>query len=239
MSDTAETTPSAATRRAARRPRRAKAQPDGTAPAPRGHATGRGYRVGGDHPALHWIVVVGTILTGIASFMISFTSLLAVAVWQRTPKEFHALTPVMVDLPVIVFSVATMIFKYREQVGAMWFARILSWFVTALSSGANFLHTASISGLATYEDWIGASFNGLAPIFVYCSTEILAALITRPKAKDTAVAKAKATLKAAQAELKAERAAHKKSATAFAAEIQAMSDEVARQHRVFTERAVR
>jgi hypothetical protein len=203
-----------------RSPKRAAKAENAAEPASssRGHATGKGFRIGGDHPSLHWIVVIGTILTGLASFTISFTSLLAVAVWQRTPEEIHVLTPVMIDLPVIVFSVATMIFKHREQRGAMWFARILSWFVTALSSGANFLHTASIGGLDTYEDWIGAGFNGLAPIFVYCTTEILGSILTRPKPKETALAKSKAALKLAQDTLKAERAAHKKALASLTSE---------------------
>jgi hypothetical protein len=164
------------------------------------HKTGAGARIGGDHIALQYVVIAGVVLTALASFTISFTSLLAVAEWQATPEYLAFLTPLMVDLPVVVFSVATIMFRHREQRGGEWAARALAIVMTAVSSSANFLHTASVRGLDGYEDWIGASFNALAPILVLCCTEVLGGLITRPRASQAPVARARAQLLAARVE---------------------------------------
>ncbi len=165
--------------------------------------TGAGARIGGDHIALHTIVVVGVIIVALVSFAISFTSLLAVAEWQGTPDMLHVLTPLMVDAPVVVFTTATIIFKHREQPVAMWMSRTLSVVATAASSGANFLHTVSVRGLTSYEDWIGASFNAAAPILVLCCTEILGHLITRPKAERGKLQRLEAQVKTLTKQLRA------------------------------------
>lgn len=163
-----------------RRRRAARPKPEEQQPQ-RHHATGAGMRLGGDHPAFFYIEVIGTIAVAVAAFTISVTGLLAVARWQHTPDLLHFLTPVMVDLPIAVFTTMTITFKYREQLLPMWFARILSFVFAGFSSVANFLHTASVGGLDGYEAIIGATFNGVAPLIVLACTELLGHLITRPK----------------------------------------------------------
>lgn len=171
--------------RPTRSTRTKKATPPAPADAPqRRHATGAGMRLGGDHPALFYIEVWGTIAVALAAFTISVSGLLAVARWQHTPDFLHFLTPVMVDLPIAVFTTMTITFKYREQHLPMWLARVLSFAFAGFSAAANFLHTTSVSGgLDTYEQWIGAVFNGVAPLVVLACTEFLGHLITRPKAE--------------------------------------------------------
>lgn len=159
------------------------------------HITGAGARKSGDHIALFAIEVAGTIAIALAAFTVSVTSLLAVAEWQRTPDVLHFLTPVMVDLPVVVFTTMTITFKYREQLAPKWFARILAFVLTTFSSIANFLHTAEVGGLGTYEAWVGACFNAAAPWIVLCCTELLGHLITRPKGERGLVARQKAEIK--------------------------------------------
>lgn len=143
--------------------------------------TGAGQRLGGDHPAFHFIAIIGLVLVALSSFVISFTALLAVAEWQHTPERIHFMTALEIDLPIVVTAVLSIVFKHREQPGPLWIARGFGVIVTIASAGANFLHTVSVGGLDTYQGWIGASFNGFAPISVYICSELVAHLITRPK----------------------------------------------------------
>lgn len=183
-------------------PRGKQAEPE----SPRGrahkHATGAGMRQGGDHPSLHTIVVVGTIVVALASFGLSIFGQLAVAVWQQTPSFAHFLTVIMVDAPIIVFSGGVIIFKAREQAWPEWVCRVLAILMTLVSSANNFLHTVEVGGLADYRAWIGASMNALAPILVYACVEVLGSLLVRPKAKNTPLAKARALAAERLVELK-------------------------------------
>ncbi|MDM4761919.1 hypothetical protein QT381_02730 [Galbitalea sp. SE-J8] len=147
--------------------------------------TGAGQRVGGDHPALHWVSVAGTIAVAMSSFAISFTALLEVAVWQHLPERLRFMTALEVDLPIVVTGAMQIVFKHREQAFPLWVTRVFGWIVTAASAGANFWVTAAASGLVTPEDWIGACFHGFAPVSVYVCTELLGHLITRPKGHAT------------------------------------------------------
>lgn len=182
--------------------RRAKTQADGAEPTTKTRRvprTGAGARMSGDAFGLHLVVQIGVIVIAIASFTISFTSLLDVARWQETPEVLHFLTPVMIDAPVVVLGAATIIFKHREQLAAMHLVRTGSVVATAYSSAANFLHTVSVRGLDTYEDWIGATFNASCPWWVLVCTEILGHLITRPKSERGKVQRLQEQLKAANA----------------------------------------
>jgi hypothetical protein len=175
------------------------------------HVTGAGARIGGDHIALWWIEVFGTVGIALAAFATSVTSLLSVASWQHTPEVLHFLTPVMIDLPIAVFATMTITFKHREQRAPMWFARMLSFTLTAFSSVANFLHTVDVSGgIRGYEDAVGACFNAAAPWIVLACTELLGHLITRPKAERGKAQRQADEIKTLKAQLRtANRAASK------------------------------
>lgn len=190
--------------------RRARRTPKAE-PAKTHHVTGAGARIGGDHIVLWWIEVAGTVGIGLAAFAVSVTSLLQVAAWQHTPDTLHFLTPVMIDLPITVFTTMTISFKYREHWFAMWLARILSLVLTSFSSVANFLHTVDVNGgLNDYQDAVGTGFNAAAPWILYACIELLGHLITRPKGERGKYQRQQAEIKSLKTQLRAaQRAATK------------------------------
>jgi len=143
--------------------------------------TGASSRINADNIWLYRFIALGVIAGALSAFATSWTGLLYVAGWQALPAGWEWLTPVMIDIPIVVLSLGALAKRSRGE--NHWWFLAFAIFLTLLSSAANFAHTVSVRGLNDYTDWIGASLNGLAPAFVLLTTEVLGSLVTRPIAK--------------------------------------------------------
>jgi hypothetical protein len=127
---------------------------------------------------LYRFIALGVVAGALAAFATSWAGLLYVAEWQALAPEWQWLTPVMIDIPIVVLSLGALAKRSRGE--NQWWFLAFAIFLTLLSAAANFAHTVSVRGLNDYTDWIGASLNGLAPAFVLLTTEVLGSLVTRP-----------------------------------------------------------
>ena len=155
-----------------------------TVAKPRGVAkrrTGASTRINADNIWLYRFIAIGVIAGALAAFATSWTGLLYVAGWQALPVGWEWLTPVMIDIPIVVLSLGALAKRSRGE--NHWWFLAFAIFLTLLSSVANFAHTVSVNGLNDYTGWIGASLNALAPAFVLLTTEVLGSLVTRPVSK--------------------------------------------------------
>jgi len=141
--------------------------------------TGAGTRINPDHINMQRLVVVGVVIAFLASVMTSWNGLVAVAEWQGLPTAWRWLTPLMIDVPIVVLTLAGLILRKRED--ATWLVDVGAYTLTSVSAIANFMHTESVRGLGTPESWAGAIINALAPFLVLLSTEVLGGLITKPR----------------------------------------------------------
>jgi hypothetical protein len=140
--------------------------------------TGASTRINADNIWLYRFIALGVVAGALAAFATSWAGLLYVAGWQALPSEWQWLTPVMIDIPIVVLSLGALAKRSRGE--NQWWFLAFAIFLTLLSSAANFAHTVSVRGLADYTNWIGAILNGLAPAFVLLTTEVLGSLVTRP-----------------------------------------------------------
>ena len=158
------TTPAAAPKPARIRPSRAR--------------TGASTRINADNIWLYRFIALGVVAGALAAFATSWAGLLYVAGWQVLPNEWQWLTPVMIDIPIVVLSLGALAKRSRGE--NQWWFLAFAIFLTLLSAAANFAHTVAVAGLNDYTNWIGALLNGLAPAFVLLTTEVLGSLVTRP-----------------------------------------------------------
>ena len=149
-----------------------------TSSAPRRARTGASTRINADNIWLYRFIALGVVAGALAAFATSWAGLLYVAEWQALAPEWQWLTPVMIDIPIVVLSLGALAKRSRGE--NHWWFLAFAIFLTLLSAAANFAHTVSVRGLDDYTDWIGASLNGLAPAFVLLTTEVLGSLVTRP-----------------------------------------------------------
>ena len=140
--------------------------------------TGAQARINADNIWLYRFIALGVIAGALAAFATSWAGLLYVAQWQALPSEWQWLTPVMIDIPIVVLTLAALAKRSRGE-NHYWFLSF-AIFLTALSGIANFAHTVAVRGLTDYTDWVGAGLNTFAPAFVLLTTEILGSLVTRP-----------------------------------------------------------
>lgn len=140
--------------------------------------TGASARINADNIWLYRFIAVGVIAGALAAFATSWAGLLYVAGWQALASEWQWLTPVMIDIPIVVLTLGALAKRSRGE--NHWWFLSFAVFLTLLSSAANFAHTVAVRGLNDYTDWIGASLNALAPAFVLLTTEVLGSLVTRP-----------------------------------------------------------
>lgn len=149
-----------------------------TAPK-RTRRTGAGARINADHIGLYWLIVAGILATAGAAIITSWNGLIYVAVWQGLTEEWRWVTPVMIDVAIVVFTLGSLAKKSRGENLVLFV--LGAYGLTAISSAANFLHTIALRGLDDFEDWTGAALNALAPLLILLTTEVLGALVTRPK----------------------------------------------------------
>ena len=162
------------------------------------HRTGAGARINPDHINMQRLVVLGVLVAFAASVLTSWNGLVAVAAWQHLAPEWRWLTPLMIDVPIVILTLAGLILRARQESTVL--VDIGAFGLTTISSAANFLHTVSLGGLGTFEAWAGACINALAPFLVLMSTEVLGGLITRSRRADReARAKERAKAKAVKA----------------------------------------
>lgn len=143
-----------------------------------------------------WVMCVAIALLGgilAASLVSSFTSVYASAEWVGLPSEVQWLPVVILDVAIVGFSWALMVFSTRaadqanadvvkkaarEKVGRTRF--FLIW-VTSFSVVANLLHTydhwADMGGISTPQAIFGIIFSACIPLWALAATEELIRLV--------------------------------------------------------------
>ncbi|MEV5068885.1 DUF2637 domain-containing protein [Microbacterium sp. LMI12-1-1.1] len=153
------------------------------------HRTGAGARFNADAIGIYRAVNVGVLLSALAAVLISWNGLAYVGQWVLLPPFMTWLVPVMIDVPIVVFTLATLARRSRGE--STFFLALAAYVLTATSAGANFLHVAAERPLNTIEGAVGASIAALAPMLVLLTTEALGTLITKPPSENSPRAKAK------------------------------------------------
>jgi hypothetical protein len=135
------------------------------------------------------IVLLGGILT--ANLASSFTSVYAMAAWVGLPSGVQWLPVVILDVAIVGFSWALMVFASRmadhdlnnENKALVrektWTTRLWLILVTAYSVVANFLHTYDYwnGDLSTPQAIMGAVFSSSIPLMALVATEELIRLV--------------------------------------------------------------
>lgn len=143
------------------------------------HRTGAGARINADSIVMYRLIVAGIIATALAAVVTSWNGLIYVAGWQGLAPEWRWVTPVMIDVAIVVFTLGSLAKKSRGE--KMFLFAFGAYGLTVVSSATNFLHTVALRGLNSFEDITGAGLNALAPLLILLTTEVLGSLITRPK----------------------------------------------------------
>jgi hypothetical protein len=143
------------------------------------HRTGAGARINADNIWLYRLIVLGVVVAAGAAVLTSWNGLVYVAAWQGLLPEWRWITPVMIDVPIVVLTLGALAKRSRGESPALFI--ILALGLTGVSAAANFLHTVADRGLDDYSDWGGATLNSIAPALVLLTTEVLGQLVTRPK----------------------------------------------------------
>lgn len=160
--------------------------------------TGAGARINADHIVVYWAIVVLVIATGLSGIVMSWSGQLYIAPWFRLAPEFAWTVPLALDVPVATLALASLAMKSRGRDGvSRWFVTIAIAF-TILSSAANFLYVFDASHLHDYRAWAGTIGKAFAPFITLVMTEVLGALITRPKPVPKRKRRAPAAKKPAQ-----------------------------------------
>jgi hypothetical protein len=143
-----------------------------------GHRTGAADTINPDHIGMHRVVVFGVIITLAAAVITSWTGLLWVAEQQLLPPQLWWVTPVMIDVPLIVLTLARGALKKRGIEKKRLMVGIIA--LTLFSSVANLLHTIAETGFDTIPAVLGALTNALAPWLIVAMTEVLWLVVTKP-----------------------------------------------------------
>lgn len=154
------------------------------------HRTGAAETINPDHIGMHRLIVAGVIVTLLAAIATSWNGLEFIASLQLLPVPLHWLTPVMIDVPLVVLTLARGALKKR---GIRTRGLLFGIFgLTFYSSVANFAHTMHDADLSDPGVWMGALTNALAPWLILSLTEVLWLVVTRPiKPRVTPKGKAK------------------------------------------------
>ncbi|NHF62261.1 DUF2637 domain-containing protein [Microcella pacifica] len=142
------------------------------------HRTGAAETVNPDHIGWHRAIVAGVVLTLLAAVMTSWNGLIYVAEQQLLHERLLWLTPVMIDIPLIVLTLARGALRKRGIRARRLLVGILA--LTIFSSGANFLHTVAETGFDSIPAALGALTNALAPWLILAMTEVLWLVVTKP-----------------------------------------------------------
>jgi hypothetical protein len=148
--------------------------------------TGSADTINPDHINMHRLIVAGVIAALGAAVVTSWSGLTYIAGWQLLPPYLLWVTPVMIDVPLIVLTLARGALGKRGLRSPWLIVLIIG--LTLYSSLANFSHSATLGGLASLAAIIGAATNALAPWLILMMTEVLWLVTTRQK-RPTAKAK--------------------------------------------------
>lgn len=148
--------------------------------------TGAPARLAADDIRFFLVILSGVVAFALASFTASFAGQYAMARNTGLPEFLWWLVPLFIDLPIIVLSLATLIFRARGQ--HVWHTWAVVIALTGLSSAINIAHvleTGSSSGLDARSTGLilGAVVMGGAPWLVLVSFEELGRLGIKPPEK--------------------------------------------------------
>lgn len=151
--------------------------------------TGAPARLAADDIRFFLVILGGVVAFALASFAASFAGQYAMAPNTGLPEYLWWLVPVFIDLPIIVLSLATLIFRARGQ--RVWHTWAIVIALTGLSSAINVAHVldaGSRSGLDAGSTGLalGAVVMGGAPWLVLVSFEELGRLGIKPPEKKRA-----------------------------------------------------
>jgi hypothetical protein len=142
------------------------------------HRTGAGAALNPDHVGMHRGIVAGVVVTLLAAVLTSWHGLALVAEWQGLPEPMRWVTPVMVDVPLVVLTAARGALAKRGIRTRGMLAGIVA--LTLFSSTANLVHSLDGADLTAVAVWGGAITNALAPWLILSMTEVLWMVVTRP-----------------------------------------------------------
>lgn len=151
------------------------------------HRVGSAETLNADDVRMHRAIVVGVAVSLLAAVITSWNGLMFVAEWQLLPEPWRWLTPVMIDVPLVVLTLARGALRKRGVRASGLLAGIV--FLTVFSSAANLAHTLDGRPLDELSVWVGAVTNALAPWLILSMTEVLWLVITRPERRPAAPSK--------------------------------------------------
>lgn len=170
--------------------------------------TGAGAAVNPDRLGFFYAVAVAVGVVFLASAVISFNGLYAVGLEQGLHPDLAWVTPIMLDVAILVFTMASLIQRRRGNRGQRIFAVISVAWVTLTSMGLNFLHSYYAVGIDTPMQIAATFVNTFAPASIFVTTELLVGLVIKPppaprEPRARAAAKPKARKKPSAAKPKA------------------------------------
>ena len=154
------------------------------------HKTGAGASINPDSIGMFRAVTVGVFITFFAQVAISATALYLVGVELHMGTYWSAVVPLGIDVPILVFTGAALIFKRRGRKFQRLFATFLVLLITLVSCWLNHLvHVDTVSDTPIGQAALMVAT--IAPLLIYGNVEILTALVTKevPKARVPAVKK--------------------------------------------------
>lgn len=144
--------------------------------------TGAPARLAADDIRFFLVILGGVVAFALASFAASFAGQYAMAPNTGLPEVLWWLVPLFIDLPIIVLSLATLIFRARGQ--RVWHTWAVVILLTALSAAINVAHVYTVAaGDSTIGVALGAIVMGGAPWLVLVSFEELGRLGIKPPEK--------------------------------------------------------
>jgi len=126
---------------------------------------------------MHRMIVAGVAVTLLAAVITSWNGLVWVGEQQQLPPALTWITPVMIDVPLVVLTLARGALSKRAVKATGIVAGI--GVLTLFSSAANLLHTVAVGGLDSIPTVLGAATNALAPWLILAMTEVLWLVVTK------------------------------------------------------------
>lgn len=151
--------------------------------ARRPRRTGAPARLAADDFRFFLVILGGVVAFALASFTASFAGQYAMARNTGLPEFLWWLVPLFIDLPIIVLSLATLIFRARGQ--HVWHTWAVVILLTALSAAINVAHVYGAAGQSVgVGTALGAVVMGGAPWLVLVSFEELGRLGIKPPTRE-------------------------------------------------------
>ena len=161
------------------------------------HRTGSGAAVNPDSIGMFRAVSIGVFITFFAQVAVSAKALYLVGLELEMGDLWSIVVPVGIDVPILVFTGAMLIFKRRGRAAMTRFAGFVVFFVTSISCVLNYLvHVEQVSDTPLGQ--AALIVGTLAPLLIWANVEVLSALITKapPAARQASTSKAKPKRKA-------------------------------------------